>query len=613
MAHNGYGIQANIGANQYQGDYRYLNRVLDSQNWYSNVPPDPSKHDSNGWMTTFYGNGVYSRCYIPSQSDRPGNYVVKWTGNGTIYIGAAHSIVSGSLSGSNGRCVISTSATTIDYGISAITTPITALVICHVDDEAAIDAGSIFTAEFKDKFGRFGVLRPLGALAINEGNTVRTWADRTPSTHWSSADQYKSTYYAGVTGGTDDNYTATLGGFSLTDGATVHVTYDRTSTGYTPTLNVSGTGAKAIKDAYGQTIAYDVRKPTINRMATLIYDSVMDAWINTGGDTEWYDRGVSGGMAVEWFVQLCNEVGAHPWFLIPHHAADPFSDYSASLAQYCKDNLAAGLIPRFEISNEVWNTANGYPQTNWAIARETARGTASDYVHEWYGRATAKLGKAVSTVYADDRTKYQVICGVQAYGGTTAQAKRLTSPAYVTETGVPGDAARYWVTHLSPANYWHVNFPEESAATDVIIQAYADEWATAGASRKTELIDAYFALDGNGTIAMLQTWADYADSYGLGLTFYEGGFDASISAGDTNLDNFMRAVRFSDKLRYRTHEYYRAIRAMGGEYPSEFILTGSAENDFSIYTTDIYSEPSKRWDAVLEANQGFRIFNITTG
>lgn len=68
------------------------------------------------------------------------------------------------------------------------------------------------------------------------------------------------------------------------------------------------------------------------------------------------------GMAVEYMVQLANELDADPWFNMPHGADDEFVQ---NFATYVRDHLEPELTAYVEWSNEVWNTAPGYEAHTW--------------------------------------------------------------------------------------------------------------------------------------------------------------------------------------------------------------------------------------------------------
>ncbi|HEU4428829.1 MAG TPA: hypothetical protein VFT98_08745 [Myxococcota bacterium] len=84
-------------------------------------------------------------------------------------------------------------------------------------------------------------------------------------------------------------------------------------------------------------------------------------WQQTNGSRirRWSERtlpeqaqGTDRGVAVEWLIELANQLGAEPWFCIPHGADDAYVEAFARLA---KAKLAPGSRPWIEYSNEVWN------------------------------------------------------------------------------------------------------------------------------------------------------------------------------------------------------------------------------------------------------------------
>lgn len=68
----------------------------------------------------------------------------------------------------------------------------------------------------------------------------------------------------------------------------------------------------------------------------------------------------SRGVPLSLMVELANQVGADPWFTMPHQADDA---YVRAYAEYVRDTLNPDLTAHVEYSNEVWNTA--FPQGRW--------------------------------------------------------------------------------------------------------------------------------------------------------------------------------------------------------------------------------------------------------
>ena len=97
-------------------------------------------------------------------------------------------------------------------------------------------------------------------------------------------------------------------------------------------------------------------------VATVVYDATLNGWLLFGGgQTECCGNtqgvGISNGVPPEVFIELCNEVGANPWFVELYLAADPMTDYTTQLASYVKANFPS-MVPEFEICNELWNGGN---------------------------------------------------------------------------------------------------------------------------------------------------------------------------------------------------------------------------------------------------------------
>lgn len=248
------------------------------------------------------------------------------------------------------------------------------------------------------------------------------------------------------------------------------ITFAATGTGTTtgrilPTLAVGGTLAKPMLDRSGSPptpSSSGNTYPLSGIMNELVYDSTIGAWLGSSGTTTILQNGVP----ISICLRLCKEIGAHPSFVSPPYGLTTMSDYWTSLPTYCRDNAPSWMIPRFEGPNELWNTAGGFIQTVYAgniasaFGWNTPGASAKDF-NNVYGRWMSTIGQAVSAVYANDRTKYQVLCGVQTSTGTspagcTSSNARLASTKYLAQTpqaGYTASAASGWVTHVCCSNY----------------------------------------------------------------------------------------------------------------------------------------------------------------
>ncbi len=81
------------------------------------------------------------------------------------------------------------------------------------------------------------------------------------------------------------------------------------------------------------------------------------------------------GVALEYVIDLANQVGFSPWLCVQHGADD---NYVRELATLVESRLAPGLKCHVELSNEVWNFSADYPQSLWAEASGLAQGLSTD-------------------------------------------------------------------------------------------------------------------------------------------------------------------------------------------------------------------------------------------
>lgn len=615
--------QVNFDFLLFGGEYAFINYLKNAQQWSladNSGAPDPDDLDSNGYPTTIVGGGVATVFFIPDAAVRPGDWVVSWSGTGTVSCTGM-----GSQSGTNGRhqFSISSGTTSVAFQITA-NTNLSNLAFYQLDEETRYLSGEIFNTKFLDVMGqsRFAVLRFLNWQSSNSSNVAR-WADRRPTTYaYYGGFEYRAADYGGSTGGSSTAYTVSAPSSwpGLVDKARVIVRFHTTATTNTPTLAVGGTAAKTIKTPGAGTLA-TVQRPQgptggfIGRLGTLVYDADLDCWLKYGGDVEAFDvGGVLSGAPIETCVALCNELNCHPWFVIPYLAADgsgvlpSLPDFTTQLATYCEANLNVGLVPRFEGPNELWNYA--FFPTQYADAKEFTRngGTTFDY-HNWYGTVISLIGQAVSAVYSDDRDLYQIICGFQTYGGQPTA--RIESPVYVADGG---SAAENWVTHIAVTGYYNSGYYGQAQET-----TWANEYVTAGTARQAEIIAAYVGGCNVGSLGSgfslpevltaITPFVSFASSYGLKLTQYEGGYSPDTSGG-ANVDTLRHDSKLLSPLLYdytlQNYEDFLALNPGVCEYPSHFDLSGfdGGTSSWSLFDPNIYEIPNPQWDAIVEFNSG---------
>ena len=633
---NGGRSQVNLNALQTGGDYPFLNCLKTAQSWslgdYSGWP-DPSTLDSNGYPTSISHGGVITLFYVPSQVARPGNYVITWSGNGTIALGIPNTPVSGSLTSTNGsgRYVFSTTASRFVLAIAAVGSPhVTNLQVFHANDETALASGQVFSQQFIARLrqANFGVIRFLNWQVGNTTN-VTTWATRKPISYvFYAGTEMRPGLYAGTTSLAGNAYSVAMPGFSLTDKATVIVKFNASYNGPC-TLNVSGTGnINILNETCGQLSSNTnsfVVGGTWQSFATLVYDATLSAWIKQGGDLATGSTGLNNGCPPELMVNLCALVGAHPYFVTPPLSIDPATDYMPSLATYCRDNGPSWMIPRFEGPNELWNTAVGFYQTGYAGAKATAYGWPSDFTN-WYGKIMSVLGQAVSAVYGGNRTRYQILCGVQSSSGfsaagTAACNDRLASTKYLAQSAPPQPGytkspAYNWVTHVCCAQYYN---PSEYGTTQETLDAAAYAAAVGNPTLQASIATAYVntANSGSGpyTLSVIANWyagwKTWALAFGIEkMCGYEGGYSPDFTSGGTSQVDILRAAsKMAPALYSLTMTNYNNFvgltdSSFTAEFPSCFQLSGMVPicNAWSVLD-DIYQSPNPpQWNAIVAFN-----------
>lgn len=466
----------------------------------------------------------------------------------------------GALSAGN-RYVFSSTSYSFLVGFSAATETPSNLQCFHVDDEDELNDGQVLGKKFREVWAYMGSPGVIRYLDWGPGNTTNqtTWATRKPVTYaFYQGHELRPSLWGGVTTNVGDAYTAPItpsGWVGLVDKAQVIVRFNASATTDAATLTVDG-NTKTIRDRVGDpTSTGNNTRPLINRLATLTYDQTLDVWIKNGGDTADGNHGINSGVPPEIMLQVATKLGAHPWITQPYLSSDPITDYMSSAATMFRDTGPSWMVPRFEIPNETWNNAAGFYATRYGWNKAFAYWGLSTATHQWVGKTASLLGQSISQVYSDDRSRYQVIVGVQtatacsdgaplcAVNGTSGSNQRLLSDNWIAsgpdQTGYSraagvGEAYR-WVTHIAPANYvngsLYRTLQELRDAYDYVVTNAGNPTA------QLALANAYAdSLDDLRTfyatrIGRWATWAagPWGGSISLPITFYEGGWTPDYS------------------------------------------------------------------------------------
>jgi hypothetical protein len=249
-------------------------------------------------------------------------------------------------------------------------------------------------------------------------------------------------------------------------------------------------------------------------------------WMQTNGSEieSWDDRPRTGdatwagkGVPVEIMVRLANEIGAEPWFTLPHKANDA---YVREFATYVRDHLDPRLKVRVEFSNEVWN--GGFDQSGWVDdrAREEWNQDAGLYFH-------ARRATEMALIW-------QGVFGNQA-------------PARLVNV-MSGQTVNSWLTdELLVAGVWQEQEPGTYVRPDQVFEEFAvtsyfGGQAMADRDTRSELLARMKKSEAGAadwltsrlrdpavedsipsTLAYLAKQRDVANRHGLRLVLYEGG------------------------------------------------------------------------------------------
>ena len=281
------------------------------------------------------------------------------------------------------------------------------------------------------------------------------------------------------------------------------------------------------------------------------------------------------GAPVEVMVALANEIGADPWFTLPHQATD---EHIRAFAEFARDHLDPSRKAYVEYSNEVWNWIFG--QTHWALAEAKRRWGADAGGDAWMQFAgmraaqTAAIWKEVYGAEAEDRL---VAVVATQTGWLGLEQPLLEAPLWVAEDPDRNRPPASYFDAYAVTGYFGHQLAAEKAPD--VLRWIAEGRATAerdaaakfppGPARKAEVERHRFDLataraaadlrDGSvtglpeGSVAHLVDelftyHADVAERHGLDLVMYEGGTHVVASPEwheDADLTAFLMHLNYS--------------------------------------------------------------------
>jgi hypothetical protein len=362
-------------------------------------------------------------------------------------------------------------------------------------------------------------------------------------------------------------------------------------------------------------------------------------WMNTNDSTisEWSQRPktsdftyVRRGAPMEIMVALANQIGADPWFTMPHLATD---EYMRRFAEYVRDNLDPALKAHVEFSNEVWNWQ--FQQAQWAEAEGRKRwGQDSKWV-EFYGMRAAQMARIWDEVFGNQSSERLVKVISTQTGWLGLEEGILDTPLWVAEDpsknhpaaayfdayaitgyfagGLGGDAkaptVKTWIERsraaaLAEAQRQNLAEPAKAA----YLEEHAYDAAVALAAQ--ELRDGSLTGDRQDTLGELvgkvfPYHRDVATRHGLDLIMYEGGTHIAASGAwvdDPDLTPFFIHLNYTPEMGVLYEILLKGWKDAGGTLFNAFVDVSAPSKWGSWGALRHLWDQNPRWDALSAFN-----------
>jgi hypothetical protein len=319
-------------------------------------------------------------------------------------------------------------------------------------------------------------------------------------------------------------------------------------------------------------------------------------WMLTNGSKvrRWSDRPTPDhatfterGVPLELMIDLCNRLGANPWFCMPHEADD---DYVRQFARQVRRDLKPGLNVYVEYSNEIWNSI--FAQTRYANEQGQKRG---------FGEKPWEAGWR----YSAARSVEMFALWEEAFGGRDRLVRVIASQAavpYIAEQKLSFRDAFRHCDALAIAPYMSFNVPAKSdrGRSDRLDADAVSQWTVEQVLDHVE----HRALP--ECIRWMHDNKKVADKYRVKLVAYEAGQHlVGVGGGENNqrlTDLFMAANRHPRMGRLYT-QYLDAWRDAGGDLCAVFSSVGRFSKWGSWGLLEYYDDDTPKFRAVMQWNE----------
>ena len=302
----------------------------------------------------------------------------------------------------------------------------------------------------------------------------------------------------------------------------------------------------------GGTPAGALHPDFVKRLEGLTCIRFMD-WMDTNHSRQaaWDDRPklsdarfTQKGAPVELMIELCNRLGAAPWFCMPHLADD---NYVRQFADMVKQKLSPEIKIYIEYSNEVWNDQFG--QAKYALSQARASGISRP---AWIATKSISTFAIWEKVFGSSRRLVRVFPSQAANSWLSQEILKYKDSFKF------GDV-------LAIAPYISMNLPMQGSG---MTASEVGRWSL------DQLLDHVEQKALPECIGWMRSQKAIADKFNLKLVAYEGGQHLVGMLGGENeasLTKLLHAANAHPRMGSIYERYFDAWAQIGGDLHCHFL------------------------------------------
>ena len=293
-----------------------------------------------------------------------------------------------------------------------------------------------------------------------------------------------------------------------------------------------------------------------------------------------YSQTTASGVAIEYMIDLANEVRADAWFTIPHLVDD---QYVTEFAKLVKTRLHADLDIYVEYSNEVWNWL--FSQAAYADSEGKRLGLPEPTNQTFYAKRSCDVFRLWQAQFSEsERSRLKFVLASQS------------ANPWISEQIVKYENAYQCADALAIAPYFGgvLGAPENVDETSKLTVDQLFDLL-----EQTHLPIAYDAMEAQKAIA---------DAYGLQLIAYEGGQHLVGYGGAENnelLTNLFIEANRHTRMQTIYDQYLDTWKAIGGDAFLHYMSTSTRYHKFGSWgiRESLVDDQAPKYQAVRRFNQ----------